>query len=458
MLTFILSRGIPTEQYPTNGVFEFDQACALQEAGCQVVFLALDLRSARRVRRWGFQSFTRNGVAVRVLSVPLGNLPKKIFYPIGSWALQKLYARAVKEFGKPDVLHAHFTDYGYLAAKLKETEQVPLVLTEHSSLVNQDKLPSDIEQAAKLAFARADKLIAVSPALAEKMREHSHRSVLWIPDMVDTELFSYTDEHEQMRSLWEETELEGGEFSFLSCGNLRKVKRMDVLIQAFARAFRDCPKVHLTICGQGEEEGNLRKLIYDLKMENRIELAGIRPREEIAQRLQQADCFVLASVSETFGVSYLEALSCGVPVIATRCGGPECFVNEHNGLMVEPDDVEGLASAMLTMYCNGGSYNRAAIAQVRYDMATQACDTRNTVNTAARDIIDTQNQNSRAILDFLTQSKLSDLQAENQGLKLAASQAAQNNYLISQLRPTPVPAYQSCNPWAGGTYTGCGCA
>lgn len=373
MLTFILSRGIPTEQYPTNGVFEFDQACALQEAGCQVVFLALDLRSARRVRRWGFQSFTRNGVAVRVLSVPLGNLPKKIFYPIGSWALQKLYARAVKEFGKPDVLHAHFTDYGYLAAKLKETEQVPLVLTEHSSLVNQDKLPSDIEQAAKLAFTRADKLIAVSPALAEKMREHSHRSVLWIPDMVDTELFAYTGEHEQMRTLWEETELEGGEFSFLSCGNLRKVKRMDVLIQAFARAFRDCPKVHLTICGQGEEEGNLRKLIYDLKMENRIELAGIRPREEIAQRLQQADCFVLASVSETFGVSYLEALSCGVPVIATRCGGPECFVNEHNGLMVEPDDVEGLASAMLTMYCNGGSYNRAAIAQeVRNHYSSQA--------------------------------------------------------------------------------------
>lgn len=102
--------------------------------------------------------------------------------------------------------------------------------------------------------------------------------------------------------------------------------------------------------------------------------------------------------------------------------------------------------------------NRAAIAQVRYDMATQACDTRNTVNTAARDIIDNQNQNSRAILDFLTQSKLQDLQSENQGLKLAASQAAQNNYLISQLRPTPIPAYASCNPWAGGSYTGCGCA
>ena len=99
--------------------------------------------------------------------------------------------------------------------------------------------------------------------------------------------------------------------------------------------------------------------------------------------------------------------------------------------------------------------NRAAIAQVRYDMATQACDTRNTVQNVARDIIDNQNCNSRAILDFLTQSKLQDLQSANQELRLQASQAAQNNYLISQLRPTPIPSYPSCNPWAGGSYNGC---
>lgn len=118
-------------------------------------------------------------------------------------------------------------------------------------------------------------------------------------------------------------------------------------------------------------------------------------------------------------------------------------------------------NAMQMQAANCCCENRAAIAQVRYDMATQACDTRNTVNTAARDIIDATNQNSRAILDFLTQSKLSDLQTENQNLKLAASQAAQNNYLISQLRPCPSPAYITCNPWAGSGYggygSGCGC-
>ena len=114
-------------------------------------------------------------------------------------------------------------------------------------------------------------------------------------------------------------------------------------------------------------------------------------------------------------------------------------------------------NAMQMQAANCCCENRAAIAQVRYDMATQACDTRNTVQNATRDIIDNANSNSRAILDFLTQSKLSDLQAENQGLKLAASQAAQNSYLVSQLRPSPIPAYTVQNPYCCNQYAACGC-
>lgn len=114
-------------------------------------------------------------------------------------------------------------------------------------------------------------------------------------------------------------------------------------------------------------------------------------------------------------------------------------------------------NAMQMQAANCCCENRAAIAQVRYDMAAQACDTRNTVQNATRDIIDANNQNSRAILDFLTQSKLSDLQAENQGLKLAASQAAQNSYLVSQLRPSPIPAYTVQNPYCCNQFACCGC-
>lgn len=114
-------------------------------------------------------------------------------------------------------------------------------------------------------------------------------------------------------------------------------------------------------------------------------------------------------------------------------------------------------NAMQMQAANCCCENRAAIAQVRYDMAAQACDTRNTVQNATRDIIDNANSNSRAILDFLTQSKLADLQSENQGLKLAASQATQNSYLVSQLRPSPIPAYTVQNPYCCNQFAGCGC-
>lgn len=123
--------------------------------------------------------------------------------------------------------------------------------------------------------------------------------------------------------------------------------------------------------------------------------------------------------------------------------------------------------------------NRAAIADLKYTMATENCATRNQMATATRDIIDSQNASTRAILDFLTQDKISSLQAENQSLKFAASQAQQNAFitanqeaqtaeLIRRLgRDCPVPAYVVPNPnccygnpvgvgYAGNYNGGCG--
>lgn len=109
--------------------------------------------------------------------------------------------------------------------------------------------------------------------------------------------------------------------------------------------------------------------------------------------------------------------------------------------------------------------NRAAIAQVRYDMATQACDTRNTVQNTTRDIIDAMNCGFRSIDQRLTARELAAKDAkiaeQNQqlfGYQLAASQAAQNNYLVSTLRPSPSPAYVVANPYCcnSGYNYGCG--
>ena len=104
---------------------------------------------------------------------------------------------------------------------------------------------------------------------------------------------------------------------------------------------------------------------------------------------------------------------------------------------------------------------REAIQGVNYNLATQANSLQNSMCMNTRDIIENANANNRAILDFLVNDKLATLQAENQNLKLKASQAEQNTYLVNQLRPCPIPAYQVANPFC--CYTGyqsnnaCGC-
>lgn len=100
-----------------------------------------------------------------------------------------------------------------------------------------------------------------------------------------------------------------------------------------------------------------------------------------------------------------------------------------------------------------------AIDGVNYNMAKNTCDLQNTIHNTTRDIIDNQNCNTRSILDFLVSDKIANLQAENQALKLQASQAAQNAYLVNELRPCPIPAYITCNPFAAsyGLTNGCGC-
>lgn len=102
--------------------------------------------------------------------------------------------------------------------------------------------------------------------------------------------------------------------------------------------------------------------------------------------------------------------------------------------------------------------NKANIADIKYTMATDTCALQTSLANATRDIVDNANANTRSILDFLVQDKISELESENQTLKLAASQQAQNNYLVEALRPSPVPAYAVPAPYPyNGFNNCCGC-
>ena len=129
-------------------------------------------------------------------------------------------------------------------------------------------------------------------------------------------------------------------------------------------------------------------------------------------------------------------------------------------------------NALQSQLANCCCETREAIQGVNYNMATNTCALQNTMNNNTRDIIDSQNAGTRAILDFLTNDKIATLQAENNDLRRAASQdrqnalltttmAAQTNQIIDAVRPTPVPSFPASNlygyAYGCGCNTGCGC-
>ena len=137
--------------------------------------------------------------------------------------------------------------------------------------------------------------------------------------------------------------------------------------------------------------------------------------------------------------------------------------------------INGIGTQLASCCCETGRAIERGFADTNYNMATQACETRRAIADSTRDIIDSNNAGVRSILDFLTQDKIAALTAENQSLKFAASQAAQNAFitanqeaqtaeLIRRLgRDCPIPAYVVPNPNCCYTgynltpYNGCGC-
>ena len=138
------------------------------------------------------------------------------------------------------------------------------------------------------------------------------------------------------------------------------------------------------------------------------------------------------------------------------------FGNVTMGNMQNTNAIMGRLSDMAAQSaaccCETQRLIERGLCEVNYNILTQANATNTNIASAARDIIESNNNGIRSILDFLTQDKITTLQAENQALRLTASQQAQNAFLIDQLgNKAPVPAYVVANPYASGYYAGCGC-
>lgn len=352
MKVFVISKGMPTEKYPLNGIFEFDQAKALAKVGNDVAMLVIDFRSRSYKRKYGFFEYEKDGVKVFELSLPLGIYRRAL--PFLQHFLVKLYKKAVKSIGKPDVIHAHFYSIAAIASVLKQKFDVPFVVTEHSSKLNRNiKEISELDvKLAQKAYKNADRVVTVSNALAQNLKENFDVDAVVINNIVDVAKFQYVKREPK------------DVFTFISVGNLIQIKGFDLLIEAFADAFNDDKSVSLKIVGAGPERERLQAIVNQYDMSDRIILLNEVGRDKLKDIYRDGDAFVLASRSETFGVVFIEAMATGLPVVATDCGGPSDIVNEKNGYLIPVNDKQALVDALIKMHDNAYSFNTLEISEM----------------------------------------------------------------------------------------------
>lgn len=275
-----------------------------------------------------------------------------------SHGFRKTFNKYLKEKGLPDIVHAHIVLYAYNTLFLKTEYNLPFVITEHWTLMNTGNVSKEVEEMS-IAYRFADRVICVSQALADSLKNNFQINSIVIHNMVSDSFFK------SARILSNDNH-----FTFIAIGAFRKNKGFDILIDAFANG-RFPENVCLNIVGDGEERELVESKIRKYQLSNQVKLLGTKSPDEVNDLLCHSDCFVLSSRLETFAIVVIEAMAKGLPVIATRSGGPETFLQHEHGILVDKENVKELSDAMKYMVLHYTDYNSKQIRKYCYDHFSQ---------------------------------------------------------------------------------------
>ena len=338
------------------GSFFREQALALKRSGCNVTVADAtfqSMKSLKGIKLFSIQKKDDEGLLTYSYLMPSFGLMRmpKIGAKVYAKNLERLLRSIIKDGHKIDIIHAHsFYFAGVAATRLGKKYGIPVVVTEHASIIISKKLNEHKTVLLKETVEKCEKFICVGNGLKNAVIEYtqSAKNIAVIPNMVD-KIFNYKEE-------------KGSDtFFFTSIGNLIQSKRFDLTIKAFARIFRDNHNVMLTIIGDGPLKDELKTLAKEQRVETQVIFTGRIDRNRVAQELQSSNAFVLASDYETFGVAYIEAMACGNPVIGTRNGGADGIINDDCGILVNTNDELQLAGAMKQLYSTYKSYDKKYI-------------------------------------------------------------------------------------------------
>ena len=346
MKVLLIPSSYPDRASPVRGIFYKEQAQALIRYGIDAAVMHPRLQGLRSLRPNNVgdllgrvTSDLEDGVptlCVRGFAWPRVDRRKQLIT-----RAQTLLKAYIEQYGRPDLIHAHCSLWGGCAAReIKLKYAIPYVVTEHSSLYAQQNLSVADGRDTERTIADADAFIVVSRHLQGLLQRYSqHKQLTIVPNLVDSGFFTLP-------------EIAGSDktFRFLVLAALTPNKGVEVAVRAFAAAFSGRPEVRLEIGGDGEQREYLMRLVESLSIGRQVRFLGLLSRQEVRAAMWRANCLVLSSYFETFGMVLIEALSTVLPVLASACGGPQDIVRKCAGELVEPGSEPQFRDAMIRIW------------------------------------------------------------------------------------------------------------
>lgn len=341
MNVIIVGRAFPEKKTGMHGIFEFEQAVEIQKLGHEVTYLYCDIRSIKYQRRIRLNKSVVDGVKVYGYNVPLGGLPESVKNSVKSYLTSKLLEHVLNGKSIPDVVHVHFP---LLTLDIKSLEiikkfNVRLILTEHWTYVSDRRLSVNHVIILNSLSELAERIICVSEQLKDSFSNYlsnkkNIEKLCVLPNIVREDY------------QWNGTDIQ--RLSFLFAGRLEPVKRCDILIDAFEKAFpiKQYKEAKLIIAGNGTQFKELKEKCKTYN-DSRIEFAGYVDRVHMIDMYNQCKVYVSASELETFGVPFAEAWCCGKPIICADNSPIIPYLREgENGFSFKKNNVDDLAQKL----------------------------------------------------------------------------------------------------------------
>jgi N-acetyl-alpha-D-glucosaminyl L-malate synthase BshA len=331
--------------YPSaggSGIIATELGLNLARSGYSVHFIASQM--PLRLRR-----FTEN---VLYHPVEVANYP--VFqHPPYTLSLATAMSEVARTHGL-DILHVHYAiphaASAFLAREMVGGDRLKVITTLHGTDITLVGQEPSFFPITRFLIERSDAVTAVSDFLRQETREvfGIERDIDVIPNFVDTRRF-HPRECAQDRERLAAPE----ERIILHASNFRPVKNLEAVVGVFKRVAAELP-TRLVLVGEGPELPRVRREVEAAGLTERVNFLG--QVDDLESLLPCADVVLLPSHHESFGLVALEAMSCGVAVIATRRGGTSEFIEDGvNGVLRDPEDVEGMAEAALRLLRDDGN-------------------------------------------------------------------------------------------------------